>query len=200
MEIQKVFDFTFAYRKNTKSSIMQMMNGKLLVLAVIVLSLCSACTRLKVPTDYVMNESSLIDSLALNEKNLVLFWTDWCRGSHYRIDSMYIPLSKEIKKRGLDLKIFLLASDSNISLEQIEKLRKMGISTYYIDKAGGFAIANRIAIKKYINTAFPDNEVERIKGIQYGIPVELLISKDLEIINEKETDKSYAYIQQILGS
>ena len=171
-----------------------------IVLGIATITLAStSCASLKVPEGYLIDESALKDSLALNEHNIVLFWTNWCRGSHYRIDSLYTPLAKEISRQGLNLKIYLIASDANISLSQVDELRKRGFSTYFMDHPGGMAIANRLAIKKFINNAFPDNEVERIKGIQFGIPVELLITKQLKIINEKETRKSFDFIKEIIG-
>ena len=160
--------------------------------------ICMSCTSLKVPSSYIIDEASLRDSLGLNEKNLILFWTDWCGASHQRIQSNYLPLNEEIKKQNLPFKIVLLASDSNISLDEIDQYRNRGISCFYIDKPGSFAIANRTSIKRFINNCFPDNEVEQIKGVLYGIPVELLVNKDLEIINETETNKSHLFINQIL--
>ncbi|MFK8044422.1 MAG: hypothetical protein AB8B72_02925 [Crocinitomicaceae bacterium] len=93
-----------------------------------------------------------------------------------------------------------MASDANVTVEEIEKLRTTGISTYYINKPGSFASANRLAIKKFINSTFPDNDIVKMQRIEYGIPVELLITKNLEIVNEKETIKSYEFITKPIGT
>ena len=55
-----------------------------------------------------------------------------------------------------------------------------------------------MSIKRFINNTFPDNQIEKITGFQFGIPVELLINKDLQIINDKETLKSFELISEIL--
>lgn len=168
-------------------------------LAILTLLLLFSCSsKLDVPADFIISETDLRDSLSQNNSTLVLFWTDWCSASKSQISNYYLPLNDSIKKNNLDLKLILLASDENVSLEKIKEFRKLGISSFYIERPGGNAILNRMSIKSYINEAFPSNKVERINQFQYGIPVELLVNKQLEIVNEKEYDKSFELISSIL--
>ncbi len=172
----------------------------ILIFGVIFAIVSTSCqSKLNVPSEYIISGNSLKNSLKQTDNNLVLFWTDWCGASKSRIEKYYKPLSAEIEKNDLDLKIILLASDENITLEDIDQLRNNGITCYYIEKPGGNAITNRMSIKRFINNTFPDNQIKKITEFQYGIPVELLITKDLEIINDKETGKSFEFISEILN-
>mgnify|MGYP000930977089 CR=1 FL=1 len=164
----------------------------------VVISLLSCAGKLDVPDKYIISETALRDSLSKNNNTVVLFFTEWCSASQDRLKNTYRPLNDSIKKNNLDLDIILLASDENVSLEQVEEYRKLGISTFYIQKPGANTIMNRMAIKSFINEAFPENEIERITKFQYGIPVELLFNKELEIVNEKDYNKSYELISSIL--
>lgn len=174
------------------------MKSNYLLIVCIALLLSASCAKLNVPQGYIISEAALKDSIQQNDTTLVLFWTNWCGASHNRLENYYKPLAQKVAADSLDLKIILLASDANISLEKIDAFRKLGISCFYIDQPGSTAIANRMAIKNYINNSFPENEIARIKGIQYGIPVELLMTKNLDIINELETNRSYDYIAKEL--
>ncbi len=176
------------------------MNNKVFIWGFFLSVISTSCApKLNVPSEYIISGVSLKDSLKQNDKNLVLFWTDWCGASKHRIERYYKPLSDKIKKDDLDLDLILLASDANITLEDMDKFRNLGISCYFIDRPGGNAILNRMSIKRFINNTFPDNQIDKLTKFQYGIPVELLITKNLEIINEKETKKSSEFIFEILN-
>ena len=97
----------------------------------------------------------------------------------------------------MDVQLILLAADQNVTLEQIDELRGLGFNCFYIDRPGNHPFVNRRAIKSYINSAFPNNEVKRTGGGQYALPVELLITSDLEIVNAVTYSKSAAFIEAI---
>jgi|GEM_PF-6880812 len=170
----------------------------LTLLIVLLVLLAASCSKLNVPDEYIIRESALLDSLGNNNRSLVLFYTDWCGAADHRIENYYKPLQEKINNGELDLKLILLASDVNIPISEVDEFRELGMECFYIDDPGGSAFINRMSIKSYINELFPDNEVERISSFQYGIPVELLVTDKLEIVNEKETVKSWEYIKEVL--
>jgi thiol-disulfide isomerase/thioredoxin len=175
------------------------MKNMILALGVSISLLMTSCaSKLDVSSDYVISGDSLKQMLKQKDESLVLFWTDWCGASKYRIENYYKPLIEKIKSDKLDLQLILLASDANISTDDIDKLRELGILCYYIERPGNNAILNRMSIKKFINKTFPDNEVQRIKKFQYGIPVELWVNRDLKILNDTEHGKSYTYVSKLL--
>lgn len=167
-----------------------------LIFITILLSSCGS--KLDVPSEYVLSEEALREKLGQQDTNLVLFWTDWCAASKHRIETTYKPLVEQLEKDSLDLQLILLAADENVSIEHLVELRELGLKCYYIENPGNNAIFNRMAIKSYINDAFPNNKVEKINKFQFGIPVELLITKELEIVNARESSKSISFTHKIL--
>lgn len=176
------------------------MKTKNILWLIVLTSILTSCSsKLDVDSKYIINQEALKDSLKQKEKTLVLFWTNWCGASKQTIKDHYLPMMDSIKRNNLDLKLILLASDENIKVETIEEQRALGISAFYIEKPGGIAILNRMSIKDFINDVFPDNEMEHISKFQFGIPVELLINKELDLINEKDENLSFEYKVKILS-
>ena len=159
----------------------------------------SSCgSKLDMPQEYILTEEALKENLKQHDTNLVMFWTDWCGASKHRLETVYKSLVKQLESDSLNVQLILLAADQNVTVEQIIELRELGLNCYYIDRPGDNAILNRMRIKSYINNAFPDNKVEKINKFQFGIPVELLITKELEIVNALEYSKSAAFIEEII--
>ncbi|MFK8044423.1 MAG: hypothetical protein AB8B72_02930 [Crocinitomicaceae bacterium] len=73
------------------------MRGYLIGISIFILVL-SSCLALNVPKQYILDEKNLKDILKNKEPSLVLYRTDWCPASGDRIEKLYKPLQKRLKK------------------------------------------------------------------------------------------------------
>lgn len=167
-------------------------------IAFALLSTVSCASKLDVEAEYVLSQEELKELLANNDQTLVLFYTEWCGAAQHLIKTSYLPLNDSIRAQGLDLQIIMLAGDEKVPLDTLNKHRDLGIKSYYIERPGANPLFNRMAIKSYINELFPDNKLERIQKTQYGIPVELWISADLEFLNEDDYSKAHRMRRSIV--
>ena len=170
------------------------------IVSLVAITLSSCTSKINVPQEYIITKESLKDSLSVENESIVFFWTGWCGGSKMQLQNHYLPLADSIKSQDLDVKLLLIASDENIPLTEVQQYREKGISVFYLERPGTNPIANRMAIKKFINKSFPDNNFTHLDKFGFGIPVSMLIDKDLNIVNEKEYNKSFTYVLELLGA
>jgi len=135
---------------------------------------------------YTISPDELETIIQGKEHSLLLFWTGWCGGATGSI-SQYLKDQKEVSNQDLDIQLILIAADAEISSEQIEAHRKAGIQSYYLKAAGTQPYFNRRVIKRFINSLLPDQQLQQLQGVSgnFGIPVELIINKQMEVLNPK---------------
>ena len=121
--------------------------------------------------DYILTKEELINQVKSENQTLLVFWTKWCGGSQYMVKNIYTPMHAALKKENIDLNILIIAGDSNLEIENIDSLRTKGISAYYIPKLYSYPMFSRLAIRKYINSAFPKNNISDIKFGSLRMPV-----------------------------
>lgn len=114
--------------------------------------------------------------------SIVLFYTDWCAGKN-RIEDIYPQYLAKAKEK--HTQIIIIAADNNISDSVIKAHAKQGFLSYRID-AGSLAILNRRNIKKYVNAAFPNHHIMELAEFGYPLPLELWVTKDFKVLNEKD--------------
>lgn len=189
---------------------MKSKNPSMLLLVLVVLMATSCKSNLKVISDqgdknhddykaYIITPEALRDTIKLNTNSIVVFWTDWCGASKQNLKNTYLPLFDSIQSNNLDFKLILIAGDNNIPFSEIKAYKEKGISAFYIPKSGGHPIGTRLALRKYINKAFPDNEISQIKFDSFIIPIILLVDKDLNVINDLNRNIVYEFIYKQLN-
>lgn len=169
------------------------------IIAFFIILLIGACTILKHKNHALSIEpGALKDTVSNHENTLVYFWTDWCYGSNQQLTEIYLPLHDSIKKDQKDLKMVFIASDENIPMKKVDMLRAKGVSVFYLPAPGSNPLINRIAIRRFVNKAFPGNSFPHIKYSSYQIPVAIFLDRNGEIIN-KNGEHPRSYILEILN-
>ena len=108
----------------------------------------------------------------------------------------YLVLNDSIQKNNLDIGLIFIASDQFIKLDKLKEQRELGIEAYYLSAPGDNAFLNRRNIKSFIGDVFPDQEISGIASFGFSIPTELLVDRNMKVLNAENASKSYAFVDK----
>ena len=158
-----------------------------------------ACDSSNVTSDpFCITEKDLKEQISKKDLTFVFFYTSWCGGSNYNYENYVLPYHKKIIKTNTNAQILMIAGDDAVSEEKIKEIKNEGILSYRLSNAGAFPPKNRYKIRKFIESAFPNQEVEQTKGFGFAIPVDLIINKKGEILNLTDSIDSYGILYKYI--
>lgn len=143
-----------------------------------------SCTSTKVSEDTsVINATKMHELSKSKDLTLFVFYTSWCGATKHNYERFYQPLQKRIQDENLSIQIVMVAGDNKVTNKKLQEYQKQGFLSYRLAKGGSFAPANRYQIKKFLKKCYPKTNLEEVKGLGFGIPVEILVNKQSEVLN-----------------
>lgn len=135
---------------------------------------------------YTINDKILDSLVKSKDTTFVLCWTKWCGGSKQALLD-YIQLDSFIRNNRPQLQTIFIAFDDNVSDSTISKQRELGLLSFRIDHAGTNAFMNRKSLKSFLKQTFEKKDFNSINGFFYPVPVELIVTKSFDVVEEGNT-------------
>jgi hypothetical protein len=137
----------------------------------------------KAPANLSLNSTQLQKIIRQKKYTVLFFWTSWCSVSKQIIPKTYLAIADSVSRNHIDANLVLLCGSPETD-STVKGLNIPGLQSYYIAPLGnGFPFTDRMKIKKYIHRLFPEYDFKQLKGLSYGIPVTLIVDKNMQVVN-----------------